>query len=301
MRYPQLDMEGLTAVVALAETGDVVNASMLLNIGTSAMLKRLSKAEGVLQAKLFRRTEKGIIPTAEGRVYVQEASRAIEHAVLAENKVVAARKLRERKLRVGYSTYLPSRLLVLLARMKREGVPGMTVEQKSGLTHEIEAAVADSLLHVGIGFYPVTHPHLSVRILTEDPLVVCMPIGHPLASRATIRPEDLEGQPVISIARYALPALHEELSEFHRGFGVELNVIADAYAPFEALCLVEQRIGLCFLSRSAASTDRRIVAKPLASRILTRKCGVFFHEDNAIPVVQKSVSLMVQKLKHAHL
>jgi DNA-binding transcriptional LysR family regulator len=180
MRYPRLDMEGLTAIVALAETGDFVKAGQLLSIGSSAVMKRLAKAEGELRTKLFQKTQARHVLTRDGKVYSEEAQLAIEHAVLAEEKVRATKSLRERHLRIGHSTHLPSRLLVALAHLTSEDIPGITVEQTSGLDHEIEMAVGNGTLHIGIGLLPVTRPHLSTLKLIEEPLMLCIPPGHSL-------------------------------------------------------------------------------------------------------------------------
>ena len=67
MRYPRVDMEGLTAIVALAETGDTVKAGALLNIGPSAVTKRLSKAETELVTKFFRKTKNRVVLTRDER------------------------------------------------------------------------------------------------------------------------------------------------------------------------------------------------------------------------------------------
>jgi DNA-binding transcriptional LysR family regulator len=78
---------------------------------------------------------------------------------------------------------------------------------------------------------------------------------------------------------------------------VELNVVADAYTVTEALCLVEQRIGVCFLSRSAASLNRAVISKPLSSRILTRKSGIFVHEENQHPLIRSFISLISERIQ----
>jgi DNA-binding transcriptional LysR family regulator len=135
MRYPHVDMEGLTAIVALAETSDMAKAGELLHIGPGAVIKMLSKAENELFAKLFRKTKERIELTADGRIYCSEASLAIEHAVLAEEKIVAAKHLRERRLLVGHSAHLPARLLALLAHLNDESILGMKIEQTGGLDH----------------------------------------------------------------------------------------------------------------------------------------------------------------------
>ena len=299
MRYPRVDMEGITTVVALAETGDAVKAAELLNVGPSAIQKRLNKAEITLIAKLFRKTAHGIVMTSDGRAYYSEAVFALEHAVLAEDKVATAHKLRDKRLLLGHSTHLPRRLLTLLAQIKVESMDGMTIEDESGLSREIERKVANGLLHAGIGFLPVRHSALATQVLTEEPLVLCLAKKHPLATRALIRPAELDKLPVVAVGRQPFPDFHEEVAEFYRGFGVELAIVADAFAPAEALCLVEQGVGACFMSQSAASQNSSIVVIPLSTRILTRKCGVFYRDDNHHPSLRRFVKYVSSKCKQA--
>jgi DNA-binding transcriptional LysR family regulator len=301
MRYPHVDMEGLTAIVALAETCDMAKAGALLHVGPSAVMKRLSKAESELLTRFFRKSKNRVVLTADGSIYCSEASLALEHAVLAEEKLAAAKHLRERRLLVGHSAHLPARLLALLARLNEETVAGMKIEQTGGLDNEIEQAVANSLLHVGISFLPVTLPELSVQPLLEEPIVLCMKAGHALATKPEIRPEDLEHLPVIAVARQILPVMHEEIASFFSGFGLELNVVADAYTPLEALSLVEQQVGVCFLCRSLAALGRNIVTKPLFTNVLTRKCGIFYREENAHPLIRKFVTLVSERTTQARL
>jgi DNA-binding transcriptional LysR family regulator len=299
MRYPRLDMEGITTVVALAETGDTVKAGELLNVGPSAIQKRLNKAENTLVAKLFRKTAHGIVMTSDGQAYYSEAVFALEHAVLAEDKVATAHKLRDKRLLLGHSTHLPRRLLTLLAQIKMESEDEIVIEDESGLSRELEQRVAKGLIHIGIGYLPVRHPALTTRLLLEEPLVLCVSKTHPLALKAMLRPEDLEKVNVIAVARQAIPDLHEEIAEFYRGFGIELNVVADAFAPVEALYLAEQGTGVCFLSPSAASQSSAIVAKPLSTRILTRKCAIYFRKDNHHPALRRFANSISSKLKQA--
>ena len=297
MRYPHVDMEELTAIAVLAETGDFIKAGQLLNIGPSAVMKRLAKAERELQTRLFQRADAKLIPTEHGRIYIAEAQRALEHAIVAEEMVQAAKNLEEKRLRIGRSTHLSPRLLSVLARLDNEDIPGITLEQVSGLDHQIAQAVADCTLHAGVALLPTEIPQLTAIKLLEEPVVLCLPPGHPLATKVEIHSDDLDGLAIVAVGRNEIPSLHEEVEEFYHGFGIELEIVADAYTAGEALCLVEQRVGACFLSRSAASRSHSIVPKPLSSKILTRKSGIIFHEENQHPLIQSFVSLMKERIQ----
>ena len=77
-----------------------------------------------------------------------------------------------------------------------------------------------------------------------------------------------------------MPSFHEEIETFYLGFGVHLKVVADAFAPPEALAYVEQKIGICLLAQSSAVSRPGIAIKPLSNRVLTRKSGYFLREDS---------------------
>ena len=66
-----------------------------------------------------------------------------------------------------------------------------------------------------------------------------MPSTHPLTVKPWIRPQDLAGEAIIAVSREPLPEMHQELEEFFSGFGISLRIVADAFAPPEAVAMVE--------------------------------------------------------------
>jgi DNA-binding transcriptional LysR family regulator len=62
---------------------------------------------------------------------------------------------------------------------------------------------------VGFGFLPLTAPELIIRKIWDEPLMVCIPSSHSVASRSVIRPEDLDGQAFIAVSRDPMPGTHE--------------------------------------------------------------------------------------------
>ncbi len=139
----------------------------------------------------------------------------------------------------------------------------------------------------------VVHPELLVYQVAEEPIVVCMPSTHPLAVRPMIRPQDLEGEPIIAASRDTFPILHQQIDEFFEDFGIKLNVVADAYGPHEAITMVEQRVGLCMVAVSNAKPS--VVSKPLLPQTLKRRCGLFVREDNRHPALKQFVDLVLER------
>jgi len=280
MRFPHFSMDMLMAIVATAEKKSVTRAGKELGLSPSGVTKRIKLAERIARAKLFQTTEDGSILTEAGKLLYSEAKKSIERALLAEEKVSAYLMLKDRHLLVGHSTYLPPRLMAILIQFRFDGTPPVEIEHLPELTASIVQQVLDGTLHIGFGFLPQENPELTVRQLFEEPLVACIPAGHPLSTKHTIYPQDLMGQPFIAIGRGPMPVLHEEVERFFLGFGVHLNVVADAFAPPEALAYVEQKIGICLLAQSSVISRPGIAIKPLSNRVLTWKSGTFQREDN---------------------
>jgi DNA-binding transcriptional LysR family regulator len=288
-------MDVLVAVIALAERRTFELAAAELSLTASAVHKRVRIAETLLGHRLFVSTDAGMALTEEGRVFCPEAERTVQHALLTEEKTKAFIRINQSRILVGHSTYLPPRLLTFVMRLELERAADIQIHHIPGITDSLAQRVVDGTLHVAFGDLPVPQPALLSHQLLEEPLVVCMPKSHPLAIQPFIRPQDLDGVPIIAVSRDSLPAQHLEVEDYFEDFGVRLRVVADAFGPPEALSMIEHNMGISLLS-SSASLSSSIVAKPLSVKTLTRKTGLYIREDNRHPAVSEFVNLVLAKM-----
>jgi DNA-binding transcriptional LysR family regulator len=273
-------MDGQVAVLAVAEKGSLEAAGKYLGIGKSGVRKRVSAVEKELGAPAFRSVGKKMEPTEACTVYLPSARESVRQAMLGVDRVRAFLRVQSHDLRIGYSTYLNTKLLDIVRRLQPEGVDSMAVTRESLTTHEAVAGVLQRELHVGFGILPILEPDLESRVLMEDALVACLPVGHRLAAKSTIQPEELESESLISVVRKSLPGRHEEITKHFESLGLSLRFVADAYSLKEALWLVTQGVGISLMTRFSASSYRyEVVLRPLADRMLTVKSGVFIRRD----------------------
>ena len=295
MRFPHMSMETLIAVVNTAEQGSMRRSGKEIGLSPSAISKRIRAADQIVGTKIFQMTENGLILTKRGQTFYVEAIQALEHACRAEEKTKAEMLIEQKHLLIGHSTCLTSRLLVLLGAIHFDDDPDIHIHHYGGLTMELVQKVLAGTLHAGFGFLPLSHPELLVRQLYEEPLVACIPANHPLATRHIVHIQDLLRAPWIAVAREPLPSAHEEIERCLHGYGVQLKIVADAYSPWEAQAYVEHKLGICLLARSSAIVRSGIAIKPIATSILVRKSGVFVREDNHSPLLQKFVSMVIER------
>lgn len=295
MRLPELSLESLIAVVAVAEHGGINSAARELGLTPSAVDKRIRAVAQTLGTKLFRTTESGLTLTDAGRVFVAPALKSLQYAALAEERSRAHVLAHRPSLLLGHSSCLAPRLLALLRRLAMPGLPKTSIEHQTGLTVNLAERVLDGKLHAAVGFLPVRCAELIEYEIYEEPLMACLPSDHALARRPMLSPTDLNGESVIAAAREPFPALHEGLEEYFDSFSVKLRVVADAFMPSEALTMTAQKVGICLLAKSSAVPQPGVAIKPLAATMLTRKTGLIVREDHRGGPVAALVSVILKE------
>jgi DNA-binding transcriptional LysR family regulator len=301
MRHPRIKLDQFIAVLTVAEKRDIDAAANEMKLSASAVRKQIDAVERVLGIRLFAGHKGNLVLTDDGEVFLPDARRAVEHALLAEEKTLARQALRNYHLLIGHSTHLPPKLIALINQISIVDSPLVRIRHVSGLTSSIVQRVREGSLHAGFGFLPVLDPELLVRRLFEEPLVVCIPSSHKLAARASIYPNDLDSEPMIAVSREPLPQFHREIEEHFAGFGISLNIVADAFAPPEALTYVAQKVGICLLASTSIVARPGITVRPLSIRVLMRRSGIFIREDNRSPLLQKLIETVIDQAKAARL
>jgi DNA-binding transcriptional LysR family regulator len=299
VRVPDCSMDVLAALVAAAETKTKTEAAGILKISISALDKRLRTASFLYGAPLVEQSENELRLTEEGRVFYSSASRSIEFASLAEESVRTHLLLKMSQVLIGHSSYLAPRMLALVHGLRFEAHPRVLVKHRAALTALIARGVCDGQMLAGFGFLPLNAPELVIRKIWDEPLVACIPSGHSVANRAVVRPEDLDGQAVIAVGREPMPGMHEEMEDYFSSMGVRWKIVADAFAPMEALNLVEQEIGICILSGSSAVPHRGVTVRPLWTRALRRESAFFYREDNRSALLTELSRMVLERAEEA--
>jgi DNA-binding transcriptional LysR family regulator len=295
MRRPKVKLDNLIAVMTVAAKQNIDDAADELGLSSSGVRKQIESVESTFGIRLFE-SYRGILSlTADGESFHEDSKKTVEQALLAEEKVYARQAIKNRHLLVGHSTNFPPKLIATIRHMNIEDTPSIHIEHRSGLTSTTIQRVLEGSLHAGFGILPVRSSELLVRTIFEEPLVACIPAGHRLAVKPMIYPHDFDNESVIAVSREPWPERHREIEDHFSDFGVDLHIVADAYSAPEALTYVEQKVGICLLAGTSVVPRPGITVRPLSTRVLMRRCGVFIREDNRSPLLQKLLDIAVRQ------
>jgi DNA-binding transcriptional LysR family regulator len=265
-----MELRHLRYFIAVAEELHFGRAARRLRMAQPPLSQQIRALERELGVALFERSSRRVALTTAGRLFLVEARRTLTqagHAMLVARRA----ELGEiGELRVGFSTSAPFTAVVSQALFSfRQRYPGIRLLlNEMTRSAQVEALAAEELDVAFIrGFaLPVLPQDIRGLMLIEEPLLLAVHAGHPLASSdRPVRIADLAGESFVIFGRERGGGFNEHVALLCRRAGFEPNVTQEASGLATLLGLVAAGFGITLISASlgALHTDN-IVYRTLA-------------------------------------
>ncbi|HEY8581792.1 MAG TPA: LysR substrate-binding domain-containing protein [Capillimicrobium sp.] len=189
-----MDLRHLRCFVAVAEDLHFSRAALRLNLAQSAVSAHVRQLERDIGGPLLRRTSRRVELTVAGAALLEDARTLLAEA---DESMARARGLARGEtgvLVVGCFGPSPGELLDTLLDRFEAASPGVRVEVSAFDIAEVLDRLRDGRLDVTFLHLPLDEPDIHTTPLYNEPRVVALASGHPLASREVLRPEDLAGE-----------------------------------------------------------------------------------------------------------
>ena len=143
-----------------------------------------------------------------------------------------------------------------LLRGFREQYPDVALRLHELGTTEQLRQLENGRLDVGFMRLPVARPELAFETVLEEQVIAALPDQHPLAAKAHLRLEDLEGQPLVLLTRSGAPGLRAALAPAIDVLGGE-DVITQEVAEMQTVIgLVAAGAGISLVPESVRALMR---------------------------------------------
>lgn len=152
----------------VAETGSFRQAARALNISQPGLSYTIKKLEEELGARLFLRTQKGVLLTDPGGVFLGKVSALLASWETLNCDVTSEESVRLWRLSIGCHPSVaeyafPEFMPAILNRF-----PELRVSITHGLSRDINHLVLENKLDVGLVINPVQAPELVIREIAKD-------------------------------------------------------------------------------------------------------------------------------------
>jgi DNA-binding transcriptional LysR family regulator len=193
-------LRALECLVAVADSGSITQAALVLHSSQPAVSHQLAALERETRTVLLRREPRGVKLTPAGRAAVADARQAIEAAASAVRAARAVGEGAGGSLRLACAQSLTVPLLAPVIREWRRRRPEVAITlRESTAIDELLGVIESGVVDVTLMPAPVPDRFSTTEVADEE-IVLAAPTGHPLVRRPTVRMKDLDGVPMVHYA-----------------------------------------------------------------------------------------------------
>lgn len=275
-----MDVRDLQVFLSVAKHLNYTRAAEEVNLSQPSVSVRMRQLERDLGSKLFEQLGKKIALTEAGQLLVPYATRVIAAMSDARDAIDQLQGLERGSLRIGAST-TPGMYLVprTIAHFKRR-YPKIEVHLAVKDTRQIEEGVIRNEFDFGFVGGHLMGDEVDVLPWITDELVLIVPVGHRLAGRKRVRPQDISKEQFIfreqGSATRAVVATHLRKSR------IEVEAVMEMANPESVKKAVQNGLGIAFISAFAVETElkaKTLVAVKMRDLEIRRELKIVYRKD----------------------
>lgn len=179
-------------LLAVADHGNFTRAASALRISQPALSQRILDLEAELGAQLFDRSGRTVKPTDEGRTYIEHVRRALREIQAGERAMQDIAGALGGTLRVAFLPLFTTHLVGPLMQEFYKRHPRVSVTIDILAQAELEAALVEDRIDVGLAFSDVDSDEIEVERVQDDELCLIVGKQHPMYRRDKVRVPQLK-------------------------------------------------------------------------------------------------------------
>ena len=252
-----LDLDALNAFVVFAEKRNFTHAAEELYISQPSLHVKIKKLGDILGVTLYQRIGKEIRLTALGEQVARFGREMLETTQHFTDTLKHGSSHQPVVLAAGEGTYL-----YLLGDVIRKFTHGSAslLRLLTCNSEQTLDAVRSGKAHFGVAAFDIYPEDLEVTKLLSTPQLLVMPKSHPLASKRTIKLQDLAN--VELIVPPANRPHRQMIAKILQSANVPWHVAVEANGWELMLHFVKLGLG-CAIVNGSVTTPKPLIAKPI--------------------------------------
>jgi DNA-binding transcriptional LysR family regulator len=291
-----MELRQLRYFLIVADELHFGRAAERLHITQPPLTVAVRRLERELGVQLFDRTTRRVTLTAAGQAFRDRVQAAVADLDAAAGDVADVAAGKSGRIRVGFVSSASYTIIPEGIRAFRQHRPRVDLVLNPLTSGEQIEQLLDGDLDLGLIRDPGDVPGLSLELLSTEDLVVVLPVTHHLSARKEIRPQDLEGEPMILFPYRLMPGFVARVLRLFEPLAVPPTVVQQAIHQETVLGLVAAGLGVSVLPESVERfqmpgvTTRRLSGRPQTELHVARPFGLSPAVDEFIRCLRGEVS-----------
>jgi LysR family transcriptional regulator, cyn operon transcriptional activator len=199
MTHDPLEIRQLRYFLAVAEAGSFSRAANRLGLSQPSVSQQMRDLEAGLRLTLFQRRGKRILLTPAGMVFEEHARTMLRQLENCLEELSRDPTELRGALHVGIVPFLDVALLPKLLGAFVAAHPGIRLTVQEFSSPDIETALEEGRVHVGLGFITRHSPNLRYDPLWRDEISLIIPASHPWAKRSFVNLHEIHEQRLLQL------------------------------------------------------------------------------------------------------
>ncbi|TFY87729.1 LysR family transcriptional regulator [Pseudomonas nabeulensis] len=260
-----MELRHLRCFLAVAEELHFSRAAERLHIEQSPLSRVIKELEEELGARLFDRNRRGTRLTPAGQVFRKDVHRLFTILEQARENVRSVASGRQGTLRIAVSDgAIEPRLSAWLARC-REEEPEVEVQIVEVPLAEQLRGLREGHFDAGLARADDTGNDIVTHAVWHDPLLLALPMRHPLLAHAQVPMTEVVRYPVIACHAGVCEGYCRQVGRLLLGLPDEPNLVGHATSLNMMLTLVAAGYGIGFVTTDQMVACRHpdVVVRPI--------------------------------------
>ncbi len=275
-----MDVRDLQVFLSVAKHLNYTRAAEEVNLSQPSVSVRMRQLERDLGSKLFEQLGKKTALTEAGQLLLPYASRVIAAMDDARHAIDELQGLERGSLRIGAST-TPGMYLIprTLAHFKQR-YPKIDVHLAVKDTRQIEEGVIRNEFDFGFVGGHLAGDEVDVLPWITDELKLIVPLGHRLAGKKNVKPQDLANEKFV--LREEGSATRVVVAAHLRKLRIEPEAVMEIENPESVKKAVQSGLGIAFISAFAVEIElkaKTLVAVDIQNLRIRRELKIVYRKD----------------------
>jgi len=217
MIHDPVDIRHLRYFLAIAEAGSFSRAADHLGVSQPSISQQMRDIEARLGVTLFQRHGKRILLTSAGLVFQEHARTLLRQFENFLQNVSNESEQLHGTLRLGVVPIIDTAFVPRLMGQFASEHPEVNVSVQEVSSTEIETALEEGRMDLGLGFVTRHSPNLRYEPLCNDDFALIVPEGHPWWKRNAINLSEIHQQRLAQLPdTFATRRMTDEICQAHQ-------------------------------------------------------------------------------------
>ena len=270
-------------LVAIADTQHFRKAAEKVGVSQPTLSAQLSALEQTLGVQLVERSRSSVLVTPVGELILTLGRRMLRDAQEVNHIARSSRGEFGGLIRLGLPPTIGPYLLPKVLPQLHRAYPDMKIYVREQPPSALPSALGEGLLDVALAPLPIPGADFESVPMFREPLFLCAPDDHPLASKGYVERSDLSGQAVLALE----PGhqLHEQVAALCEEFGAKMMFDYEGTSLETLRQMTALGMGVSFLPGLFVSTTIApgggVTPLELRGRSLNRTIGMVWRRTSA--------------------